>query len=84
MPQYLAPARARLPDESAVDFSDPVAVKAYVASLVAALTQQLAQRPPATTAQFGRLFISPNGTAYEMTVDDAGAPVFTKKADPKP
>lgn len=81
---YLGPARARLPDESGVDFADPAQVKAYVASLVSALTQQLAQRPAISQARAGQLFVSPNGSAYELTVSDAGAPVFTLRSGPPP
>lgn len=80
----LAASRTRLPDESRVDFTDPVAVKAYVGSLVASLTMALQQRPTVSVSRNSMLFISPNGTSYEMTVDDAGAPVFTKRADPLP
>jgi hypothetical protein len=80
----LAPSRPRLPDESNVDFADPQAVRAYMASLTAALTIALSQRAPIGSAIAGRLMVSPNGTTFEHTIDNAGNVVVTKKADPLP
>jgi len=80
----LAPSRTRLPDASRVDYANPEEVKTYMASLVESLTVALAQRAVMAQAQPSRLFISPNGTAYEQTVDDAGVTHVVKKRDALP
>jgi hypothetical protein len=84
MARPLAPARPRLPDAGAVDYGDPQAVKRYMQSLVGALTTALEQRAPTHSAIPNRLLVSPNGTAYNMTVDDTGTVTTTKLKDPLP
>jgi hypothetical protein len=78
----LGPSRVRLPDESRVDFSDPVATKAYIASLVAALTVALQQRPSTAMAVSSHTYVSPNGTAWQLSINDAGTFTSVKVADP--
>jgi hypothetical protein len=53
-------------------------------SLVEAITVALGQRAPIQSAIPGRLMVSPNGTTYEHSINDAGTVVVTKKADPLP
>jgi hypothetical protein len=77
MPQYAAPTVPRMPDPGSVDFSNPEQTKAFMVNLVASIARALVTRPAQTTPQLSRLFTSPNGTTYEMTLDDAGAPSFT-------
>ena len=79
----LAPSRPRLPDASRVDYGKPEEVKAYMASLVEAVTVALGQRPPVQAAKPSNILLSPNGTAYEHTVDDAGN-VVVVKAEKRP
>lgn len=74
----LPPTRARMPDPSGVDFADPVQVKAYVTSLTMSISLALQQRPVETAALPAQIYRSPNGTAYRMTVDDAGVPAYTQ------
>ena len=81
---YIAPARPRLPDEAAVDFADPVAVKAYMRSLNAAIVQHLSQRQVTGSTVAARLYVSPNGAAWQVSISDAGAWVIESKAGPKP
>jgi hypothetical protein len=80
----LAPARTRLPDASRVDYSKPEEMRQYMTSLVEAITVALGQRAPIQSAIPGRLMVSPNGTTYEHSINDAGTVVVTKKADPLP
>jgi len=82
MPVPLAPARTRLPDESGVDFSKPEDVKRYMASLTAAITVALQSRPTQFTARSVLPFIAPDGSAYDVSISNAGAWVITKRADP--
>ena len=73
----LAPSRPRMPDASRVDYEKPEEVKAYMQSLVEAITVALGQRAPMDSAIPGRFMVSPNGTTYNHTVTDAGTPVYT-------
>lgn len=82
MAEFLGPARTRLPDESTIDFKDPDQVKAYIASLNAALTTALAQRQRRDASQASLLLLSPNGSSFRVAVDDAGALTATKLKDP--
>ena len=82
MAEFLGPARTSLPDESRVDFTKPDEVRAYMASLTSALTTALAQRQRRDAASAALLLLSPNGSAFRVTVDDAGAVAATKLKDP--
>lgn len=82
MAEFLGPSRTRLPDESHVDFSKPEEVRAYIASLNAALTNALAQRQRRDAATPNVLMLSPNGSAFRVSVDDAGAITAVKLKDP--
>lgn len=81
---YTPPARPRLPDESQVDFSDPAAVKRYIASLNASLVQLLAARAPATAAPEKRLFMAEDGSVFALNIESNGQIRTTLVKGPKP
>lgn len=66
----------KLPDPTLVDFGKPEETKNYMINLASSLGQHLMRRPAVSTPQASRLWLSPNGTAYKMTVSDDGEPVF--------
>jgi len=80
----LAPSRPRLPDAGAVDYGDPAAVKAYIQSLVTALSVALESRPAANVSRASMLMLSPDGAAWELGVSNAGAVTAAKRQDPLP
>jgi hypothetical protein len=67
----------KIPDPATVDFSKPEETRTYLISLAAAIGQGFMTRPSITTPIAAHLFLSPNGTAYEMKVSDTGVPSFT-------
>jgi hypothetical protein len=74
---YVAPPPIRMPDPGAVDFSNADQTKSFMINLVASITRALTVRPAHTSPHPTQLFSSPDGSTFEMTVSDAGAPVFT-------
>ena len=68
----------RLPDPSGVDVTDANAMRGFLASLTSALVTHLAQRPAIGTAQDSRIFRSPDGKHWAVSVADDG----TVTADP--
>ena len=67
----------RLPDPTNVDAGSAEALRGFLISLTSSLQQQLRLRPTANTAQAQRLFTSPNGTTFAVTVEDDGTVTAT-------
>lgn len=77
MPNIMPPSLPRLPDPGSVDTSDPHALREYLTLLTSSLAKHLQQRPTMSTAANGRLYQSPSGRTFNLTIDDDGNVVAT-------
>jgi len=74
----LPPAAPILPSPAQIDPTNPESLRAFLVSLTTAVQKHLTDRPPATAAAESRLFRSPDGSTWAVSVADDG----TFVADP--
>ena len=80
----VGPGRVRLPDPSSLEAENPAAVKQYLNTLNTALAMALSQRPASTSPSGQLLLLSPNGSSFRVTINDAGALTAEKLHDNAP
>lgn len=74
--------RVRLPDPSGLFKKLDKDDRDFLIELIASLQRELDQRIPFRTAQAEVLLFSPDGSAWSLTISDAGAPVIVKRSGP--
>jgi hypothetical protein len=79
MALYKPPTRVALPEAANVDFADPESVKRYMTQLNTALLAAFDRLVFTTEATAEILMLSPHGSAYALTVNDAGALVVVPR-----
>lgn len=84
----LPPPSPTLPSPTGIDPANPESVRGFLVALTSAVQQHLAERPSAQSAQESRLFLSPNGTVYTVSVADDGTlaatPLGSVQGEPLP
>jgi len=68
----LPPPVPTMPSPAGLDLTNPESLRGYLTSLALAVQGHLADRPPKATAQESRLFVSPDGKTWAVSIADDG------------